>query len=215
MQEVIGIQHFGLFLAAGILLNLTPGPDTVFILGRTLAGGRRSGIGSALGISVGSILHTFAAALGLSAFLATTAWAFSAVKWLGACYLIVLGVKTCLQKAVELPLNRHSAPAESHMARAAFRQGILTNVLNPKVALFFLAFLPQFIDPFAAAKIPAFLILGFTFVTTGTIWCLILAWFAGGISARLRRNEPVATWMNRTLGAVFVALGIRLAASSR
>ena len=93
MQELIGIQHFGLFLAAGILLNLTPGPDTVFILGRTLAGGRRSGIGSALGISVGSILHTFAAALGLSAFLATTAWAFSAVKWLGACYLIVLGVK--------------------------------------------------------------------------------------------------------------------------
>jgi threonine/homoserine/homoserine lactone efflux protein len=210
MQGLIGIQHFALFLAAGILLNLTPGPDTVFILGRTLAGGRRAGIASALGIGVGSIFHTFAAALGLSAFLATSAWAFTAVKWLGACYLIILGVKTCLQKGVELSASRQPAPAD---ARAAFRQGILTNVLNPKVALFFLAFLPQFIDPSAAAKVPAFLILGFTFVTTGTIWCLILAWFAGGISARLRRNEQLAVWMNRSLGALFVALGIRLATS--
>jgi len=209
MHELFGIQHFALFLTAGILLNLTPGPDTAFILGRTVTDGRRAGIASALGISVGSILHTFAAALGLSAFLATSAWAFTAVKWMGACYLIFLGVKTCLQKRVDFSTRDQSRPSHS---RAAFRQGILTNVLNPKVALFFLAFLPQFIDTSATAKVPAFLILGFTFVTTGTVWCLILAWFAGGISERLRRNERFAAWMNRTVGALFVALGIRLAA---
>jgi threonine/homoserine/homoserine lactone efflux protein len=94
---------------------------------------------------------------------------------------------------------------------AAFRQGILTNVLNPKVALFFLAFLPQFIDPASNIKVLAFLILGFTFVTTGTIWCLVLAWFASAFSQRLRTNETVAQWLNRTAGALFVFLGLRLA----
>jgi len=153
MQELFGIQHFALFLTAGILLNLTLGPDTAFILGRSVTDGRRAGIASALGISVGSILHTFAAALGLSAFLATSAWAFTAVKWMGACYLIFLGVKTCLQKRVDFSTRDQSRPSHS---RAAFRQGILTNVLNPKVALFFLAFLPQFIDTSATAKVPAF-----------------------------------------------------------
>src|SRR3977135_2331521 len=105
---MFGIQHFPLFLAAGILLNLTPGPDTAFILGRTLAGGRRAGVASALGISVGSICHTCAAAVGLSAFLATTAWAFTVVKFAGACYLIYLGVKTILQKRISLSTGGHT-----------------------------------------------------------------------------------------------------------
>ena len=94
---------------------------------------------------------------------------------------------------------------------AAFRQGVLTNVLNPKVALFFLAFLPQFIDPASNMKIAAFITLGLTFVTTGTIWCLVLAWFASSFSKRLRNNETVAQWLNRTAGAIFVFLGLRLA----
>jgi threonine/homoserine/homoserine lactone efflux protein len=95
---------------------------------------------------------------------------------------------------------------------AAFRQGILTNVLNPKVALFFLAFLPQFIDPASTAKVPAFITLGLTFVTTGTIWCLILVWFAATFSGRLRANQTVAQWLNRAVGSLFVFLGLRLAA---
>jgi threonine/homoserine/homoserine lactone efflux protein len=94
---------------------------------------------------------------------------------------------------------------------AAFRQGVLTNVLNPKVALFFLAFLPQFIDPAANMKIAAFIVLGLTFVTTGTIWCLVLAWFASIFSERLRNNETISQWLNRTAGALFVFLGVRLA----
>ena len=141
---MFGIQHFLLFLAAGILLNLTPGPDTAFILGRTLTGGRRAGIASALGISVGSIFHTCATAVGLSAFLATSAWAFTAIKCVGACYLIYLGVRMLWQRQVAFSIG---GPAVATSFSSAFRQGVITNVFNPKVALFFLAFLPQFIDP--------------------------------------------------------------------
>jgi threonine/homoserine/homoserine lactone efflux protein len=94
---------------------------------------------------------------------------------------------------------------------AAFRQGILTNILNPKVALFFLAFLPQFIDPASNMKIAAFIILGLSFVATGTVWCLILAWFASVFSERLRKSETISQWLNRTAGALFVFLGLRLA----
>ena len=206
---MFGIHDFTLFLAAGILLNLTPGPDTVYILGRSIAHGRRAGVASALGICVGSIFHTGAAALGLSAFLATSAWAFTAVKFAGAGYLIFLGVRTLVQRRENAPV---SAEFKANAASAAFRQGILTNILNPKVALFFLAFLPQFIDAATPSKLAAFLVLGLTFVITGTIWCLILAWFASSLSTRLRGN---ATILNRAVGSLFILLGLRLAVAVR
>jgi RhtB (resistance to homoserine/threonine) family protein len=205
---MFGIHDFGLFLAAAILLNLTPGPDTVYILGRTIAQGRETGIASALGISLGSIFHTCAAALGLSAILATSAVAFGAIKLLGGAYLIFLGIKMILDRRKQLSLP---SSFRRRTTSAAFRQGILTNILNPKVALFFLAFLPQFIDPGSNAKIAAFISLGLTFVTTGTIWCLVLAWFASAFSKRLRTNETISQWLNRTAGALFVFLGMRLA----
>ena len=209
---MFGIHDFGLFLATGVLLNLTPGPDTVYILGRSIAHGRLAGIASALGISVGSLFHTCAAALGLSAFLTTSAWAFTAVKLAGAAYLIFLGVRALLERKHEL-----SVPAQfkQNGAAAAFRQGILTNVLNPKVALFFLAFLPQFIDSATPSKTAAFLILGLTFVTTGTIWCLILAWFSSAFSARLCGNATVAALLDRIVGSLFIFLGLRLAVAAR
>src|SRR5437588_11924804 len=205
---MFGIHDFGLFLAAGILLNLTPGPDTVYILGRSIAQGREAGIASALGICVGSIFHTCAAALGLSAILATSALAFSAIMLLGGAYLIFLGIKMLLdrRKYLSLPSN-----FRRRTTTAAFRQGVITNVLNQKVALFFLAFLPQFIDPASNIKVLACVTLGLTFVTTGTIWCLVLAWFASVFSERLRTNETIAQWLNRTAGALFVFLGLRLA----
>ena len=205
---MFGIHDFGLFLAAGILLNLTPGPDTVYILGRSIAQGREAGIASALGISLGSIFHTCAAALGLSAILATSALAFGTIKLIGGAYLIFLGVKMILDRRKELSLPSNF---RRRTTIAAFRQGILTNIFNPKVALFFLAFLPQFIDPASNAKVPAFILLGLTFVTTGTIWCLILAWFASVFSERLRANETVSQWLNRAAGALFIFLGVRLA----
>lgn len=205
---MFGIHHFGLFLAAGILLNLTPGPDTAYILGRSIAQGREAGVASALGICVGSIFHTCAAALGLSAILATSAFAFSAIKILGGAYLVFIGIKMFIDRRGELSLPSNFRRGTT---AAAFRQGVLTNVLNPKVALFFLAFLPQFIDPASGTKVVAFLFLGLTFVTTGTIWCLILAWFASAFSKRLRTNQTIAQWLNRTTGALFVFLGVRLA----
>src|ERR1044071_8618586 len=205
---MLGIHDFGLFLAAGILLNLTPGPDTAYILGRSIAQGREGGVASALGICVGSIFHTGAAALGLSAMLATSAFAFGAIKIVGGAYLVFLGIKMLLDKRRQLSLPSNF---RRRTTIAAFRQGVLTNVFNPKVALFFLAFLPQFIDPASNTKVFAFLFLGLTFVTTGTIWCLILAWFASAFSERLRTNQTVAHWLNRTTGALFVFLGVRLA----
>jgi RhtB (resistance to homoserine/threonine) family protein len=205
---MFGIHDFGLFLAAGILLNLTPGPDTVYILGRSIAQGREAGIASALGICVGSIFHSCAAALGLSAILATSAVAFAAIKLLGGAYLIFLGIKMLLDRRRQLSLPSNF---RRRTTIAAFRQGVFTNVLNPKVALFFLAFLPQFIDPASNMKVFAFLMLGLTFVTTGTIWCLILAWFASSFSERLRTNETIGQWLNRAAGALFVFLGLRLA----
>ena len=205
---MFGIHDFGIFLAAGFLLNLTPGPDTLYILGRSAAQGREAGVASAFGISLGSIFHTFAAALGLSAILATSAQAFAAIKILGGAYLVFLGIRMILHRHRELALPSRFRRRTTF---AAFRQGVLTNVLNPKVALFFLAFLPQFINPSSNMKIAAFITLGLTFVITGTIWCLILAWFASSFSERLRNNETIAQWLNRTVGALFVFLGLRLA----
>jgi RhtB (resistance to homoserine/threonine) family protein len=207
-MNVLGIHDFGLFLAAGVLLNLTPGPDTVYILGRSVAQGREAGIAAALGICIGSIFHTCAAALGLSAILATSAVAFVAIKLLGGAYLVFLGIKMFLDRREKLSLPSNFSQLTSV---AAFQQGVLTNVLNPKVALFFLAFLPQFIDPGSSAKLLAFLLLRLTFVTTGTIWCLILAWFASAFSDRLRANETIGRWLNRAIGALFIFLGARLA----
>lgn len=140
---MFGIHDFGLFLMAGILLNLTPGPDTAYILGRSITQGREAGIASALGICVGSIFHTFAAALGLSAILATSAVAFSAIKLIGGVYLIFLGIRMLLERCNQLSLP---STFRRRTRIAAFRQGVLTNVLNPKVALFFLAFLPQLLQ---------------------------------------------------------------------
>ncbi len=203
---MFGIHHFALFLFAGILLNLTPGPDTAFILGRSISQGRAAGVASAFGIAVGSLIHTTAAALGLSAFLATTAGAFTALKLVGGGYLVFLGLQMVVARR-----RGANVTIEAPRPRGAFRQGVLTNVLNPKVALFFLAFLPQFIEPGAPRKIAAFIILGLTFVTTGTLWCLALALFAARIAARLRRNGAISDLLNRTIGSFFIFLGTRLA----
>jgi threonine/homoserine/homoserine lactone efflux protein len=210
---MFGIHDFTLFLTAGVLLNLTPGQDTMFILGQSLANGRRAGIASALGISVGSMVHTTAAALGLSAVLAASETAFTVVRLAGAAYLCYLGARMLLAPSGALvPPPAASGPvAAAATSAAAFRRGIVTNVLNPKVALFYLAFLPQFIDPASPTKTLAFLMLGATFVTTGTLWCLVLATAAASLRGVLVRRRGLAAALDRAAGALFIALGIRLA----
>ena len=203
-----GIHDYWLFVLSGILLNLTPGQDTFFILGNSLGAGRRAGVAAALGIAAGSIVHTLAAALGLSAILVTSATAFTVVKLLGAAYLIYIGVRALSSRTL-LPDTLVAGDAVA--ARLAFRRGIVTNLLNPKVALFFLAFLPQFIDPASDRKVEAFLLLGATFITTGVSWCLVLAVAAARFRDLLLRRPATGSVLSRTAGAIFIVLGLRLA----
>jgi threonine/homoserine/homoserine lactone efflux protein len=204
---MLGIHDFFVFLATGIVLNLTPGQDTFYILGRAISQGRSAGIASAVGISAGALVHTFAAALGLSALLAASATAFLAIKFAGAGYLIYLGARMLSTRPSAAPLPENFSSAGFF---PVFRQGMLTNVLNPKVALFFLAFMPQFIAADSPNKFLAFITLGLCFVTTGTIWCFCLAWFASLLGDRLRGS---AAFLNRAAGVLFIFLGIRLAAA--
>lgn len=205
---MFGIHDFGVFLATGFLLNLTPGQDTFYILGRSISQGRSAGVASALGISSGALVHTFGAALGLSAVLAASASAFLGLKLIGAAYLVYLGARMIFSRAsaASIPISFESASFS-----AIYRQGLLTNVLNPKVALFFLAFMPQFIAADSPNKFLAFTTPGLSFVTTGTIWCFCLAWFASLLGDRLRGSTTFADILNRTAGALFIFLGIRLA----
>jgi threonine/homoserine/homoserine lactone efflux protein len=202
-----------LFVISGLLLNITPGQDTLYIVTRSVAQGRRAGLWSVLGISTGSIVHTLAAAFGLSAILATSASAFTVVKYAGAAYLVFLGVKMLLERrpAAVAPGIAPALPHESSWA--IYRAAVLTNVLNPKVALFFLAFLPQFVAPEAPSRVVSFLFLGAVFVFNGTLWCLVLVMGASALSGRLRRNASGARRLRQATGAVFVGLGARLALS--
>jgi threonine/homoserine/homoserine lactone efflux protein len=207
---MLGTQNLWLFVVAGVLLNLTPGQDTFYILGRSIAQGRRAGVLSVLGITSGSLVHTLAAAFGLSAILATSAEAFLIVKMAGAAYLIYLGLRMILDRSSDA-----GRPAEYRHESdwAVYRAGFFSNLLNPKVALFFIAFLPQFVAPSADFKILAFLFLGALFMTTGTLWCLALAWFGAAMSRRLRENPAAGSRLRRASGAVFVGLGLKLAIS--
>jgi threonine/homoserine/homoserine lactone efflux protein len=209
---MLGIHDYWLFVATGLLLNLTPGQDTLYIVGSSMAHGRRVGVASAMGISVGCVVHTLAAAVGLSAVLATSAAAFIAVKLAGAAYLVYLGVRALIAPTGAFAPRQDSASAPAGLA---FRRGVLTNVLNPKVALFFLAFLPQFIDSDSPTKVGAFLALGFTFVATGTAWCLCLAVTASRIRGFFAEHPHALAHISRASGALFVLLGLRLAASER
>ncbi|SEL52973.1 resistance to homoserine/threonine (RhtB) family protein [Aquimarina amphilecti] len=206
---MFGIINFEAFLIAGLIMNLTPGADTMYILGRSIAQGKKAGILSVLGISTGAIFHIIFATLGLSIILAKSAAAFEIIKYLGAAYLIFLGLKAIFKKTDEKFELRNQNEIVNY--KKIYFSGVLTNILNPKVALFFLAFLPQFIDPnYVQSSLP-FLILGITFLLTGTIWCLILALFASKLSDRIRKNYKIKIWLDKITGGIFVALGIKLA----
>ena len=209
---MLGIHDYWLFVLAGVLLNLTPGQDTFYILGASIAQGRRVGIASALGICSGCVVHTLAAAAGLSAILATSATAFVVVKLAGAAYLIYLGVRYIVTRHHDLAV---SPATMSRDAWKAFRQGVITNVLNPKVALFFLAFLPQFIDRESPEKIAAFVALGLTFVATGTAWCLFLAVGAASVRRFFAGHPKAFMRLSQFAGGLFVLLGLRLAVAER
>jgi RhtB (resistance to homoserine/threonine) family protein len=221
---MLGITGFPLFLLAVMLLNITPGPDTAFIVARSVSQGRRAGFVSVLGISAGCVVHTMATAFGLTAILAASAAAFTIIKILGAAYLIYLGMRMILGKktaapaaglsdnAIEgTPAGQASLTSAPMPLRSLFMQGFWTNVLNPKVVLFFVSFFPQFVSTDSPHKTLAFLALGGTFILMSTIWDGFVAWIAGSVTHRMRGRPGIKRWLDRTVGTAFVGLGIRLA----
>jgi threonine/homoserine/homoserine lactone efflux protein len=209
-------QHLVLFVFAGLLLNLTPGPDVLYIISNALRAGARAGVIAGLGITAGCFVHVFAAAVGVSALLAASATAFTVLKWAGAAYLLWVGVKLLLSRPAEKSWgSRGSPPAYKGGQPPAgllgvFRGGFLTNVLNPKVAIFFLAFVPQFIAPGTEHKALAFVLLGTLFninsIAVNSGWALAAAWMArhGAVQRGMH-------WLDRAAGAMFIAFGLKLA----
>jgi threonine/homoserine/homoserine lactone efflux protein len=208
-----GITNFETFLLSGILLNLTPGNDTIFILTKSISQGKKAGIVSALGISSGNIVHTILAAFGLSLIISKSILLFNVIKYAGAAYLLYIGVKMIMDRS-QFQTDRmvHGGIVNQ---RRIYVDGLITNVLNPKVALFFIAFLPQFIDTTYRNTALPFLMLGATFITTGTIWCLILAMFSSAIFNKLKSSPKSAGYINKICGLTLVGLGIKVALTNR
>ena len=206
-----------LFMLATIALNLTPGPDMLYVIARSVGQGRRAGVMSALGIGAGTLVHMAALALGLSTLLLSVPVAYDAVKYVGAAYLAYLGLRTLLSKGTGLAEIGGPASVRSRAMRAGgvdywaiFRQGVITNVLNPKVALFFIAFIPQFIDPASGPVGWQVVMLGLIFDTSGTLVNCAVALLAGSLGDRLRTSRRVSNIQRWFTGTVFLGLAARL-----
>ncbi len=206
------IHDLPLFMAAALLVNLTPGPDMLFVVGSSAAHGRRAGVMASLGVGAGCVLHTVLATVGLSALLAASALAFEVVKWVGAAYLVWVGIGMLRRRGSDAAKPLQVPP------RKVFWQGALTNALNPKVALFFLAFLPQFITPGETGQVAAFLALGALFDLGGTAINIVVALLASSLRERLSGPSAggrIGAWLQRAVGALFVGLGLKLALTTR
>lgn len=203
---MFGIVGYLSFILSSVLLNITPGADTVYILTRSAVGGRKMGIVSALGISTGILIHTVLAALGLSAILASSKLLFNIMKLCGAIYLAVMGIKALLSKDSLISEEN----AQNTSLWQIYRQGVLTNALNPKVALFFLALLPQFVSADNPYGPLPFLLLGLTFFTTSTIWCILVAFISSFLSRLLNSSSKISTLACKFTGIIYIALGINI-----
>lgn len=204
--------HWATFFTTAFLLNVSPGPDIAFILGHTARGGRRQGLAAMFGLWAGAFCHVLFAAIGLSAIVATSATAFSLVKWVGVAYLAYLGISALRSKASAF--NVEAAPTESRLS-AVFLQGMLVDILNPKVAIFFLAFLPQFVVD-GAGPVPLQLLLhGILIIVVAAIVEPLVVLGGAWLTARLRASDRLALWLDRSLGALFLGLAAKLAALQR
>jgi RhtB (resistance to homoserine/threonine) family protein len=203
------------FLIAALVVIASPGPDSLNSLAIGIARGRREGVAYALGVGVGCLTHTVWAMLGISAIVAASATLFSVIKWVGVAYLVWLGIQSLRSKGSLSAMNA-TPQAAQHNAAQRFRQGVLTNALNPKVMLFFLAFLPQFVDPqHDVAVIWQLGLMGLTFTVVTALAYSALAWSAGAVGARLTQQPRIALWLERATGIVFIAMAARLALAER
>jgi threonine/homoserine/homoserine lactone efflux protein len=220
MQD-LGIHNLWLFILAGWALNLTPGPDVFFQITQALKGGLRAGIAAMLGICAGCLVHVAAASLGVSALIAVSSTEFTLLKWLGAAYLVYVGVQMLLAKPAQNAMNSealcaYSMPASSlKYLKNIFIQGFWTNALNPKVALFFLAFLPQFISPQAAQPALAFAALGLLFILNSVPINLGYVLLAAWLSQRMSSLQRGMLWLERAAGVMIIGFGVKLALSEK
>jgi RhtB (resistance to homoserine/threonine) family protein len=205
---MFGIINFEVFILTALILIFVPGSDAMYIIAKSIANGKKEGILASLGVSTGSLVHTAFAAFGLSVILAESQVAFNIVKYLGAAYLIYLGIKAIATKnSAEFVIKSES---RNKKKGRTYISGVLTNVLNPKVALFYLAFLPQFVDPNYTYPYISFLVLGLIFTTAGILWSLVLAMFSSKLSKKFRENYRIKIWLDRITGVVFISLGAKL-----
>ncbi|MGY4795918.1 LysE family translocator [Lysinibacillus fusiformis] len=200
-----GIINYEMFLLTGILLNLIPGADTMYIVGRSISQGKRAGVYSVFGIITGSLVHTLFVAFGLSLILTKSIVLFNTIKIIGVIYLVYLGIKMILDKS---NIGFEASSSKLNL-RKIYIQGLLTSLTNPKVSLFFIAFLPQFIDIKASGPAP-FLILGLTFTATGLLWCLFVAYFSSYVTKKLRGNQKLGMILNKITGMIFICMGLKL-----
>ena len=198
---------FALFIGVSWALILAPGPDMIYVITRGMAHGRRAGLLSAVGVVCGILVHTTAAAFGLTLILQTSALAFLFVKFAGAAYLIYLGIKAWLDKST----FTLQPPVSTAASGALFWQGVLSNVLNPKIAVFFLAFLPQFVDQGGSQVTLQMVFLGLTFAFFGLCFLLVVGYSSGALGGWLTRRPQYAQFFQRLAGAILISLGIRLA----
>ncbi len=206
---MMGIENVITFMITALFFIMTPGIDTVFILNKSLGQGVKSGVYATLGVSSGVLIHTILATLGLSILIAKSPYAFSIIKYSGTVYLIYLGYVKLTEKQNLFSGNKEDEVKK--VGRTAFWSGFLTNTLNPKVALFFLAFFPQFISPAKMEDSMPFLILGLIYALIGVIWFLILTLFASICSQKIKNDPNVSLWLNRLSGIVFILMAIRMA----
>lgn len=212
---MLGTTNLEVFIAAGLLLNITPGADILFIASRSAAQGIKAGIVAALGIGAGCFIHILFAAFGLSVLLATSALAFTAVKLAGGAYLVYLGIATLLSLGKKPAADNTPAFLSSQPYDKIFRQAILVNALNPKVALFFMAFLPQFVAPDGASPTISFLFLGCLFDLNGTLVNIVFAVGAAKIAGKFRQSGNLARILKSAVGGLFIWLGVRLALTAQ
>ncbi|WP_437823976.1 LysE family translocator [Tenacibaculum mesophilum] len=205
----MGIENFIAFLVATILFVLTPGIETVFLINKSISQGRRSGIYTSFGLNTGALVHTLFGALGLSIMVAKSAIFFALIKYLGAAYLIYLGVTKVMSKKGLIANTNEEQKKNS--AKSSFTSGFVTNILNPKVALFFIAFFPQFISPTEIENPVPFIIMGVIYAVMTTIWYLVLTSFAGIFSTKIKENERIGVRLNKISGVIFVLMGLQIA----
>ncbi|SHG03152.1 Threonine/homoserine/homoserine lactone efflux protein [Fodinibius roseus] len=212
---MFGIEHFFVFISAGLLLNISPGPDMIYVATRSSTQGKMAGIVSSLGIATGSLFHIIGAAIGLSAIIFYSSVAFQLIKWIGAGYLVYLGIKAILNAYKNVNTQNDALINKTKSLTEIYKKGILVNLLNPKVALFFMAFLPQFVDPASSYFTAGIILLGLLFNICGTAILIIVAYFFSKLGEWLTGRplfHKVKSWVS---GTVYILLGIGIATSEK